>query len=235
MNFSNFISHIEELRIRLLVTAAVFLAALIGGFVFSPALIHWLSLPLLEILPSGLVFHKPHEAFMIHAQAAVIAGAIFAIPVLMVQGWQFAAPGLYANEKKTAALISMISAALFLTGVLFAYYFAAPWGLKFLLGFQGPELKPLLSAQDYFSFLIGMFAAFGLMFVFPVFIVGAVKLGIVTPETLARSRRVVVVFVFVVAAVLTPSPDPISQIALALPLLLLFEGSLWFSRRIRRI
>lgn len=235
MNFSNFVSHLEELRVRLIVTLVVFGVALMAGFIFSDAIIYWITRPLATVMPGGLVFHKPHEAFLIHAQAAMMAGAVAAIPVLIAQGWQFAAPGLYKHEKKTAGVVSAVSAGLFLAGVLFAYYAAAPWGLKFLLGFQGPELKPLLSAQDYFSFMGGMFAAFGLLFVFPVLIVGAVKLGIVSPAVLARSRKTAVVIIFVVAAVLTPSPDPASQVLLAVPLLLLYEGSLWFSRRVRPI
>jgi sec-independent protein translocase protein TatC len=235
MNFSHFISHLEELRVRLIVTLAVFIFALIAGFVFSDPLIHWLTQPLEAVMPEGLVFFKPHEAFLIHVQAAMMTASVAAIPVLMVQGWQFAAPGLYQHEKRTAGVLSAVSAGLFLAGVLFAYYAAAPWGLKFLLSFQGPELRPMLSAQEYFSFLAGMFAAFGLLFVFPVLIVGAVKLGIVSPEVLGRSRRIAVLIIFVVAAVLTPSPDPASQVLLAVPLLLLYEGSLWFSRRVRPI
>lgn len=235
MNFSHIVSHLEELRVRLLVTLAVFGVALIIGFVFSESVIHWLMRPIQGIASGGLVFFKPHEAFLIHAQVAMMTGAVVAIPVLMVQGWHFAAPGLYAHEKKTAALVSVISVGLFLAGVLFAYYAATPWGLKFLLGFQGPDLKPLLSAQEYFSFLAGMFAAFGLLFVFPVLIVGAVKLGVISPAVLARSRRMAVLIIFIVAAVLTPSPDPVSQILLAVPLLLLYEGSLWFSRQVKPI
>ncbi len=234
MNFANFISHLEELRLRLIVTLAVFLCALIAGFIFADPLIAWLMRPLEAASPAGLVFHKPHEAFLIHVQAAAMLAVLTAIPVFMVQAWQFAAPGLYAHEKKTGIFVSAASAGLFIAGILFAYYAAAPWGLKFLLGFQSADLRPLLSAQDYFSFLGGLFAAFGLLFVFPVLIVGAVRLGIVSPEVLARSRRVAVLVIFVVAAILTPSPDPASQILLALPLLLLFEGSLWFSRRFHR-
>lgn len=235
MNFSHFIAHLEELRTRLIVTLGVFAAALIAGFFFSAPIIDWLTRPLESIMPGGLVFFKPHEAFMIHAQVAMMTGAVAAIPVLIVQGWHFAAPGLYQHEKKIAVTISIISASLFLVGVFFAYYLAAPWGLKFLLSFQGPELRPLLSAQEYFSFLAGMFAAFGLIFIFPVLIVGAVKLGLVSPAVLARSRRGAVVLILIVAAILTPSPDPASQILLAVPLLLLYEGSLWFSRRVRPI
>ncbi|MBP9865245.1 MAG: twin-arginine translocase subunit TatC [Candidatus Omnitrophica bacterium] len=235
MNFSHFISHLEEFRARLIAVIAVFGAGLLLGFIFSDPIIHWLTRPMALLRPGGLVFFKPHEAFLIHVQVAMMSGAVIAIPVLIVQGWQFAAPGLYPHEKKTAAAVSLISAGLFLTGVLFAYYAAAPWGLKFLLSFQGPELKPLLSAQEYFSFLAGMFAAFGLLFVFPVLIVGAVKLGIVSPEVLTRSRRGAVVIIFITAAVLTPSPDPASQVLLAAPLLLLYEGSVWFSRRVKPI
>jgi len=235
MNFSHFISHLEELRTRMLAALMVFCAALIAGFIFSEPIIHWLMKPIEAVMPGGLVFFKPHEAFLIHAQVAMMTGAVAAVPVLMVQGWQFAAPGLYPHEKKTAAGVSVFSVTLFLAGVLFAYYAAAPWGLKFLLGFQGPDLRPFLSAQEYFSFLAGMFTAFGLLFVFPVLIVGAVKLRILSPEVLARSRRIAVLVIFIVAAVLTPSPDPVSQILLAVPLLLLYEGSLWFSRRVQPI
>lgn len=233
MNFSHFISHLEELRGRLLFTLAVFLLALAAGFFFAEPLITFLLRPLENVSPGGLVFHKPHEAFLIHVQTAVLFGLFAAIPVFLLQMWRFAAPGLYGHEKKIAVLIAGASVLLFGCGIAFAYGVAAPWGLKFLLDFQGPSLRPLLSAQDYFSFLGGMFAAFGLLFVFPVLVVGAVRLGVVTPEALARARRVIVVVILTAAAVLTPSPDPATQLLLALPLFLLFEAALWVSKRIR--
>ncbi len=232
--FANFLSHLEEVRRRIFITLAVFGLAFIGGFFFAEPLLTFLLQPLKTFYTEGLVFQKPHEAFLIHVQVAIMAAIFFSSPVIFIQIWQFAAPGLYAHEKKTALTLTLWSIGLFAAGVLFAYTAAIPCGLQFLLSFQSPNLKPLITAEEYFSFLIGMFAAFGVMFDFPVFIIGAVRLGLVSSQTLAKSRRIIILIIFIAAAILTPSPDPASQILLALPLLLLFEGALWFSRRIEK-
>ena len=228
---SDFLSHLEEFRRRLFIILAAFALAAAAGFFYSGPLLSFLLYPIRDFYAQGLVFHKPQEAFLIHVQVALMAGVFFSSPVFFIQVWRFAVPGLYAHERKTGAALALWSIALFTAGILFAYAVAVPWGLNFLLGFQSPSLRPLITAAEYFSFLTGMFLAFGILFVFPVFIVGAVRLGVVTPERLARSRRLVVLIIFIAAAILTPSPDPASQILLALPLLALFEGALWFSRR----
>ncbi len=228
---ADFLSHLEEVRRRLLIILAALTLAAAAGFFFADPLLTFLLRPLKDIEAAGLVFHKPHEAFMIHVQVAMLAGFLFSSPVIFLQAWRFAAPGLYAHEKKAATAVALWSVLLFAVGIAFAYAVAIPWGLRFLLGFQNADLRPLITAGDYFSFLTGMFAAFGLLFDFPVFILGAVRLGLVTPAQLAGSRRIVIVIIFILAAVLTPSPDPVSQILLALPLLLLFEGALWLSNR----
>ena len=124
----------------------------------------------------------------------------------------------------------LISVALFLMGACFAYAIVTPWGLRFLLSFQTEKIQPFLGIGPYFSFLTGMILACGILFDFPVFIVGLVKLGVVKTSTLAAARKVVIVFIFISAAVMTPSPDPFSQLLLAVPLLLLFEVSLAVAR-----
>ena len=130
--------------------------------------------------------------------------------------------------------IIVVSLLLFLCGMCFAYYLVIPLGLHFLLSFQTESLRPLLAIGPYFSFLIGMILAFGVLFDFPVFVVGLVQLGITDSRTLSKARKTIIVCIFIAAAILTPSPDPVSQLLLAVPLLVLFEISLLIAKRIER-
>ncbi|MCB9799832.1 MAG: twin-arginine translocase subunit TatC [Candidatus Omnitrophica bacterium] len=225
-----FFSHLEELRSRLIKSFVLFLIIAAGAYFFSDTLLEFFTEPLRRIHQSGLYFHKPYDAFLIHLQIAALTGLIISSPFLFLQAWLFVAPGLYEKEKKSVYPVIFISTVLFLTGVCFAYYMVIPWGLQFLLSFQTEMLQPLLSVDEYFSFLIGMIVAFGLLFNFPVIVVGIVKLGIMSADDLARARKGIVVIIFILAAVLTPSPDPLSQLMLAAPLLILFEVSLIAAR-----
>jgi sec-independent protein translocase protein TatC len=119
-----------------------------------------------------------------------------------------------------------------LAGAAFAYGVVIPWGLHFLLSFQTEGMKPLLGVGPYFSFLIGMILAFGVLFDFPIAIVGLVRLGVLQTARLKRGRRAVIVLILIASAVLTPSPDPVSQLLLAVPLLFLFEVSLFVAGKI---
>ncbi len=231
---SEFFLHLEELRQRLLFSLCVFFAAFVVSFYFSHALLDFLIGPLRAFNQSQIYFQEPYEAFLIHIQIAALAAFVISSPVLLTQMWVFIAPGLYEKEKKLFVPVIAASIALFLFGTWFAYQFAIPWGLYFLLSFQTESLRPLLRIGPYFSFLIGMVLAFGVLFEFPVVIIGLVKLGIVNTRALAKSRRIIIVVLFIVAAILTPSPDPFSQVLLALPLFLLFEGSLWIARCMER-
>lgn len=223
----NFIPHLEELRRRLLICLAVFFATSIISYFFSHTLLEFFTQPLRNgPYPAGLIFQKPYEAFLIHLKVAAFAGFLISSPVLLFQGWLFVAPGLYEREKKIFLPIILISIILFWVGVIFSYVFVVPWALQFLLGFQTETLRPLLSVGPYFSFLTGMMAVSGVLFDFPVFMVGLVELGVVKIKTIIESRKLVIVLIFITAAILTPSPDPVTQLLLALPLLGLFEISL---------
>lgn len=223
----DFVPHLEELRRRLLVSLALFAAASTIAYFFSSSLIDFFTLPLKQHGDVQLFFQKPFEAFMTHLKVAALTGLVAASPFLLAQIWFFIAPGLYDREKKVFLPIILISAVLFLAGIVFAYTLVIPWGLGFLLSYQTESLKPLLGIGPYFSFLTGMLLAFGFLFDFPVFIVGLVKLGVVKTKTLAKARRAVIVIIFILAAILTPSPDPASQVLLAIPLVIVFEISLW--------
>ena len=226
----DFIPHLEELRRRLITCIIVFSAASVLAYFFSRPILEFLTHSLRESpYPAQLIFQRPYEAFMIHIKVAAFTGFLISSPVLLSQLWLFIAPGLYEKEKKIFLPIMSISIGLFWVGVLFAYFLIVPWTLQFLLGFQTETIKPLLSVGAYFSFLSGMLIAFGILFDFPVFMVGLVELGVVKTKTLAASRKIIIVLIFIAAAVLTPSPDPVSQVLLALPLVALFEISLFIA------
>ncbi|MBI3312765.1 MAG: twin-arginine translocase subunit TatC [Candidatus Omnitrophica bacterium] len=228
--FSDFVTHFEELRRRLLFSLILFVLASVAAYFFSGQLIDFFTLPLKARGDVQLFFQKPFEAFMTHLKVAALAGVVMTSPFLLSQIWFFIVPGLYQKEKKILLPMILISAALFFAGVIFAYAYILPWGLGFLLSYQTESLKPLLGIGPYFSFLTGTLIAFGVLFDFPVFIVGLVRLGVVKTKTLVKARKAFIVIIFVLSALLTPSPDPVSQLLLALPLMLLFEISLWISR-----
>lgn len=229
---SDFTTHLEELRRRLIFSLVFFLLASLAAYFLVPGFLDFLIAPLYRTGHTELFFQKPYDAFLIRLKAAALAGLLFSSPVLFSQAWLFVAPGLYEREKKILLPLIAVSILLFLAGSSFAYFWVLPWGLDFLLKFQTEHLKPLLNASAYFSFLTGMIVASGLVFDLPVILVGLVQLGVVRVRTLQRSRKAMVVLILILAAVLTPTPDPVSQVALAVPILILFEVSLLIARRL---
>lgn len=231
MDFSSHLQHFEELRKRLIVCLVTFFVLSVVAYFFSHPLLDLLTWPLRLYSSEPLVFQKPYEAFLIHIKVAAFAGLVLASPLLLTQLWLFIAPGLYDKEKKVFLPVLFISIALFLVGIVFAFLWVIPWGLHLMLSFQTDSMKPMLSIGPYFSFLTGMLLAFGVLFDFPVILVGLVELGVVRTATLVQSRRSIIVVIFIAAAVLTPSPDPLSQLLLAFPLWALFEISIFIARR----
>lgn len=223
---SNLTAHLEELRKRLIVCLLAFAVASFIAYFFAKPILDFLTWPLREHTTATLYFQKPHEAFFVTLKTAAFAGFFFSSPVIFTQTWLFVSPGLYPQERKWVLPLIFISTILFLTGAFFSYALVVPWGLQFLLSFQTESLKPILDITAYFSFLTGMMLAFGVLFDFPVALIGLVKLGLVKTRTLKASRKIMVVMIFVAAALLTPSPDPFSQLMLALPLWVFFEVSL---------
>jgi len=226
----DFLSHLEELRKRLLTILGSFVFFSVAAYFFSGALIEFLIFPLRQHQDAHLIFQTPYEAFLIHVKVAAVAGFLFSLPVLFWQFWLFVSPGLYGEEKRFFFPLIIICCLLFVAGCAFAYYLVVPFGLHFLLAFQTESLRPFIGIAPYFSFLLGMVLALGLLFDFPVVIWGLIRLGVVKSETFAKARKVIIVGIFIAAAVLTPSPDPVSQLLLAVPLLILFEVSLAVAR-----
>ncbi len=229
----DWVEHLEELRGRLFVVIGAVLLASLAGYFFSEVVFRLLLLPL-HPLQERLYFMSPYEAFIVKLTVSLFSGLLLSAPVILTQTWLFVAPGLYEREKKALAFIVGLTLVFFLVGVFFAFFLVAPFALRFFLGFQSENLKPLLSVKEYICFLTSFLLAFGVAFDFPVLLLGLVKLGLIRAETLAKQRRLAVVLIFVLAAVLTPSTDVISQTLLAVPLIVLFEASVFIARRIEK-
>lgn len=225
-----FIAHLEELRKRSMLSLIAFFAAAIASYFYSRPLIEFIIAPLKKYQNAELIFQTPYEAFLVHIKVAAVSGLFFSSPVLFAQFWLFVSPGLYSAEKKFLLPLIFLSIILFLVGSVFAYYLVLPAGLHFLLSFQTESLQPFLSISPYFSFAFGTILSCGIIFDFPIMLMGLIKLGVVRLETLQSSRKIIIVLIFVLAAILTPSPDPVTQLFLAIPLLALFELSVIMSR-----
>ncbi len=228
---ASFISHLEELRSRLVKAS---LAALVGFGVcywqIQP-IFHWIVKPLRGVVPeSPLVMLKLTEAFMTYLKLALWAGLLLASPVVLYQIWAFVAPGLYRNEKRLIGPLVVASTLLFVLGAAFTYYAVLPFAFKYLiLEFASGDVRATLSMSSYVSSTCLFMATFGLLFQIPLVMMLLARLGVVKGATLARNRKYVLLASFVVGAVLSP-PDVFSQTLVSLPLFLLFEVSIWIIR-----
>ncbi len=220
--------HFGDLRRVVIVS---FIATLITSIIiftfFSEQLFNWATSHMTELnLP--LVAITVTEAFFTKIKICFIAGFIIAFPITFWQVWTFVAPALYDNERKWAYLILPIGIVLFAAGVVFAYLFVFKIAAGFLLITQGEGLMVIVSVNKYLSFLLAFLIPFGLTFEIPLIIVFLTRLGLITPQFLTRNRKYVFLISFIIAAILTP-PDVISQVFMALPMLLLYEVSILIS------
>lgn len=222
------VDHLSELRTRIAWSLLAVAIGAVVGFLAGERIIAFLSTP----LPSDLQLYTTGvgDAFAIRIRIALVAGVILGMPVILWQLWRFVSPGLTSTERR--AILPWIPAALtfFSIGVAIAYVIL-PFATAFLLSFQTPELKPLLTAREYFDFVTTMFLAFALLMEFPILLVGLSRVGIVTSDRLRRSRRVIILAISVFAAVATPGGDLVSPTVLGLTLYLLFEGTVVVIRR----
>ena len=227
----NYFAHLEELRHRLLISMAVIGVFTVGCFFLSEWLVGIMIAPIQNSVRE-LYFLTPYEAFLTRLKVSVTAGVMLSSPVVFAQLWRFVAPGLYRSERRAVFPVVFFSVLLFSLGVLFAYFLVIPFALRFFLGFETVSLRPLISIGAYSSFFLAFILAFGIVFVFPVILVGCVYFGILDVRTLCRQRKVVIVLAFIVSAVLTPTVDVVTQCVMALVLWALFEISLVVGRLI---
>ena len=230
------LDHLIELRGRL-VRCVLALALAFGVCLyFADPILGFLIQPLKNAFPVGegqLIFTKLYEVFFVELKVALFAGFCLSFPIIANQLWAFIAPGLYAKEKRAFLPFLLATPILFGMGAALAYYVVMPTAFRWFLGFEGTaggmEIQALPTANEYLGLVMQFILAFGMSFLLPVLLLLLHRAGLVTRDQLVSARRYVIVLIVALAAIITP-PDPGSQLLLAVPLLLLFEGSLVLMR-----
>ncbi len=226
MNDDSVVFHLIELRNRLLKSLAAMLMALLILCLYpGPSAIYdFLAAPLTAALPEGakMLAIGVVTPFLIPLKVTALAAFLLALPFVLWQAWAFVAPGLYPHEKKWGIPLVIFGTLLFFVGIAFCYFFVFGQIFKFINAFAPQSITPAPDIQAYLSFVITMFIAFGLAFEVPVALIVLVKLGVLRLKSLKNARPYFIVGAFTIAAIITP-PDVISQLALAIPMCLLYE------------
>lgn len=233
----SFISHLVELRDRLL-RSLIAVAVMLGVLCLYPGpgeIYDILAAPLTKALPEGtkMVAIGVITPFMVPLKVTAMVAFVLALPFILYQAWAFIAPGLYAHEKRLGIPLIISSTLLFVMGMAFCYFFVFGQVFHFISSFAPKSITPAPDIEAYLSFVMTMFLAFGIAFEVPVALVVLVKLGVVTVEKLKEWRSYFIVGAFVVAAIVTP-PDVVSQLALAIPMCLLYELGILAARFVSR-
>lgn len=220
----SFLSHLIELRNRVTRALIAVLLVFVCLFPFASDLFDVLAKPLMSVLPQGskMIATGVVAPFIIPVKVALVVALGVALPYVLYQAWVFVAPGLYRHEKRFAMPMLVASVVLFFAGVAFCYFFVFGVVFKFVYSIAPKSISVAPDIDNYFSFVLGMFVAFGVTFEVPIAVILLVKMGFVTVAKLREMRPYVIVGAFVVAAVVTP-PDVLSQIMLAVPLWILYE------------
>src|SRR5512140_2617447 len=226
-----FLSHLIELRTRLLRAIIAVVVVLLCLFPFAKDIYAVLAAPLLKALPRGstMIATDVTTTFFVPVKVSMLVAFMIALPYVLYQMWAFVAPGLYQHEKRLVLPLLFSSTVLFFVGMAFAYFIVFPMAFRFFADFTPVGVTMATDIDKYFNFVLTMFIVFGIAFEVPVVEVLLVRIGVVTVQQLKDIRRYIIVAIFVVAAVVTP-PDVFSQLALAIPLCFLYELGIILAR-----
>lgn len=225
--FEDLKPHLIELRKRLFISCASIFIMFFVCFSFWNPILSWMTAPLVEILPknSNIIFTQVQEPFFTAMKVSFFAGLVLCMPIIFWQFWLFVSPGLYDNEKKYVLPFVFFATFFFIVGACFCYYVVIPIGFKFLINFGGQLFTALPSIGEYVGFFTKLIVAFGIAFELPVVTFFLAKIGLVDDKALLGFFRYAIIIIFVFAAIVTP-PDVISQILMALPLIVLYGLSI---------
>ncbi len=227
------VEHLNELRKRIIISLISLVISSILSFPFASYVLKILKSPAGGLIEK-LAFFSPQEAFLIYLRIGFLCGFILSLPVILYQIWLFILPGIEERLKRYAANFIFFCLVSFVMGCLFSYFILIPRGLKFLLSFGKDDLEPVISASQYISFVSSLILGCGLVFQMPVLSFILTKLGIINGRRLRKKYKYAVIIVFIAAAIITPTPDALNLLMLALPMLFLYEFSIWVSFLARR-
>ncbi|MDR1609044.1 MAG: twin-arginine translocase subunit TatC [Deltaproteobacteria bacterium] len=227
MSEDNFLSHLKELRSRIIISLLAIAVGTLGAWPLADQILEFLMAPVIDLLPPGesLKYFALQDAFALNLKVSLWAGLILAAPITLYQIWAFCAPALKPSEKKKVPQLAALAFGLVVAGVAFAYYLVWPITFNFFLGFSSAAIRPVLAGDRYLSLIFGLTASFALAFQLPLILMFLGRLGLISSQTLKKIRPYAIIGFFVIGAILTP-PDVLSQCCLALTLWLLYELSL---------
>lgn len=214
--------HLQEFRKRLIICLVVVAIAALACYNYVDDIIALLSGP-----AGKLYFMNPSEVFFTYMEIALYAGILFTLPVLLYEVWAFVAPALWPEERRAVLVILPTAVILFYVGLVFAYYLVIPAAVTFFMGFATQTLQPMFSLESYLSFILALTLPFGLIFELPLIVVFLAKIGLVTGDFLKGKRKILIVIAFIFAAVVSPTTDIFTQTMIAVPLIVLYEISLF--------
>jgi sec-independent protein translocase protein TatC len=226
-----FVSHLVELRSRLLKAIVAIVVVLVCLFPWAKDIYAALAAPLLKVLPKGstMIATDVTGTFLVPLKVTLMAAFVVALPYVLYQIWAFVAPGLYKHERRLVIPLIVSSMFFFLLGMAFAYFLVFPWVFAFFVAYAPDGVQMMTDIDKYLSFVLWMFLAFGATFEIPVVQVVLVRMGAVSIDKLKDIRRYMIVGAFAIAAVITP-PDVVSQLMLAIPMCLLYELGIFLAR-----
>jgi sec-independent protein translocase protein TatC len=226
------VEHLDELRTRIFVSLAALVLGFVIAFVFHHTLLDWLNAPLPAERQKPLTLGVA-EPFLTAVKVSLLAGLALALPVILWQLWSFLAPAVEEHAERTVLVFVLFATALLAAGVAFGYWVVLPKAIGFLTNFDENQFQIELRARDYYGFVMTVLLAVGLVFQLPIFMLALVRLGVVSTDTLRRNRRLGY-FIVAVVAVLLPGIDPVTTILQAVPLIILYEASIWLAVLVER-
>ena len=229
-----FLDHLEEMRQRIIKVLISIVALTIISFFFSDYLLEAFIYSTRNLEnPINLQVLKVQTIFIIKLEIALVFGIVLSLPYLFYHLWAFIAPGLLEKERKWVLPVILFATLSFIIGAVFAYMVIIPLALDFFLGLAPPSVTNNIAIDFYFGFITRIIFVFGITFELPVVSLFLTKIGLITPQFLKKYRRYAIVIIFIAAAILTP-PDPTTQVLLAIPLLVLYEVTIWISHVFHR-
>ena len=224
------VDHLEELRRRIIICIAAWAVFSIAGWYLTPWIVSYIkAYP--QLAGVQLIMIKPAEAFMARFRLAIVSGVVLAVPVIIQQIMGFVLPALYEGEKKWALKLVPASVLLFYLGAAFALFAVIPLTLQFFLVSMTQGIAtPQLSVEEYINFLISMTILIGLVFQVPIVILFLTLIGVLSSKQLQAGRRFAILAIFIIAAIATPSTDMLTMVVVAVPMMLLYEISIWFAK-----